>query len=108
MSDCRCDPAFDNRNGHAMYCPVGKDDRIARLEAENATLREDYWTQNECIANQHAKIAQYKAAIDDLSHDMHTTSSRPCPTCCKMTVVLGVPFGCARVNPISEPAQNED
>ncbi len=37
---------------------------IERLKAENKQLHADYWTQNECIANQHDKIRRMKAVVD--------------------------------------------
>ena len=37
---------------------------IERLKAENKQLHADYWTQNECIANQHDKIRHMKAVVD--------------------------------------------
>ena len=39
MSECRCDAGFDNREGHASYCPAGKDECIAQLQADNKALQ---------------------------------------------------------------------
>ena len=32
--------------------------------------------------------------LEMMSNDMHTVSSRPCPTCKFISKVLGQPFGC--------------
>jgi len=41
-----------------------------------------------------AENAELKAAIMEMSIDMHHPSMRPCGTCRKITELVGEPFGC--------------
>jgi hypothetical protein len=49
----------------------------------------------ECNAGSKSDLSDGLAtAIAELSVDMHQVSSRPCPTCRKMSKAIGRPFGC--------------
>lgn len=47
----------------------------------------------------------FLSAVRDLSTDMHQRSDRPCPTCERMTQVIGQPFGCVAFRQIKEAAR---
>ena len=58
-----------------------------------------YFCSTEC-ANKYrftfvsAMADKLRAALRQVSKDMHERSSRPCPTCRDVTAALGEPFGC--------------
>jgi len=58
---------FDEIGGHTAMAA------FERIEADNERLR---------------------AALRELSTDMHMVSKRPCFTCSKASAALGEPFGC--------------
>ena len=51
--------------------------RLDRIATE-IERRRDYWTN----------------LLDLVSADMHTVSTRPCPTCRTLSKAIGKPFGC--------------